>query len=90
MSNRPLRQFLVVAFGLSVSGLAFARTPPVLVKAQQAASQSSAAAAKGSGGYRDLNTRFGVIPARSPQSMTASGGYRDIHVRLPAALRPRA
>ena len=90
MSNRPLRQVLVVAFGLSVSGLAFARNPPALVKEQQAAAQSSAAAAKTSGGYRDLNTRFGVVPARSPQLMSASGGYRDIHVRLPASLKPRA
>ena len=89
MSNRPLRQVLVVAFGLSVSGLAFARNPPALVKQQQAASHASGDAAKASGGYRDLNTRFGIVPARTPRSMSASGGYRDMHVRLPTALSPR-
>lgn len=78
MSNRSLRQGLIVALGLSLSGVAFARNPPVLVKEQQAASH----AVKSSGGYRDLNARFGSVPARSPQVLREAGGYRDIHARF--------
>ncbi len=78
MSNRSFRQGLIVALGLSLSGVAFARTPPVLVKQQQAATH----AVKASGGYRDLNARFGSVPARTPQVVREAGGYRDIHARF--------
>jgi hypothetical protein len=79
------RQALVVAFSLSVSSVAFARNPPSLVKQQQA----SAHATQSGGGYRDINWRFGVVPARSPEVMRAAGGYRDINYRFPSAtLKP--
>jgi hypothetical protein len=78
MSNRLLGQGLIVALGLSLSGVAFARNPPVLVEQQQAAAH----AVKTSGGYRDLNARFGSVPGRAPQVMREAGGYRDIHARF--------
>ena len=86
MSNRSFRQILVVAFGLSLSSLAFARNPPSLVKQQQAAANAT----QSSGGYRDITWRFGVVPARSPQVMRAAGGYRDIHYRFPGSSDPQA
>jgi hypothetical protein len=81
MSVRSVRQVLIVALGVFSSSIAFARNPPSLVKQQEAAAHAT----KGSGGYRDINWRFGAVPTRSPQVMTASGGYRDIHYRFPAA-----
>jgi hypothetical protein len=78
MSIRSIRQVLVVAFGVSLSSLAFARNPPVLVKQQQAAAHAT----QTSGGYRDINQRFGSVPERTPVVMSASGGYRDIHSRF--------
>ena len=82
MFKRSFRQILIVAVGLSVSGAAFARNPPALVKQQAAAN-----AARTSGGYRDLNARFGTVGARTPEVMRAAGGYRDIHYRF-AAIKP--
>jgi hypothetical protein len=89
MSKRSIHQALVIAFGLSLSGLAFARNPPALVKQQQ---QAAAHATRASGGYRDINWRFGIVPARTPEVMRAAGGYRDIHVRFggPARLPTHA
>jgi hypothetical protein len=81
MSIRSIRQFLVVAFGVSISSLAFARQPPALVKQQQAAANATQV----SGGYRDVTWRFGSVPARTPVVMRAAGGYRDINYRFPAA-----
>ena len=78
MSMRPVYQALVIAFGLSLSGFAFARNPPALVKQQQAAAHATRA----SGGYRDINWRFGIMPARTPEVMRAAGGYRDINYRF--------
>ncbi len=78
MSKRSIRQLLIIAVGLSVSGAAFARNPPALVKQQQAAATSTQTGS----GYRDLNTRFGTVGARSPEVMRAAGGYRDIHYRF--------
>jgi len=78
MSMRPVYQAFIVAFGLSLSGFAFARNPPALVKQQQAAAHATRA----SGGYRDLNWRFGIVPARTPEVMRAAGGYRDINYRF--------
>jgi len=83
MSMRPVRQFLIVAFGLSLSGLAFARNPPALVKQQQAAEHAT----RVSGGYRDLNWRFGIVPARTPEVMRAAGGYRDMNYRFGGILQ---
>jgi hypothetical protein len=79
MSMRSFRQILVVALGVSFSGLAFARTPPSLAKLQQTSESST----RVSGGYRDINWRFGVVPARAPQVMRSAAGYRDIHHRFP-------
>lgn len=78
MSTRSIHQALVIAFGLSLSGLAFARNPPSLVKLQQASSHST----RDSAGYRDINWRFGAVGARTPEVMRAAGGYRDIHYRF--------
>ena len=75
-----IRHFLVVAFGMSISSLAFARQPPALVKQQQAAADAT----QTSGGYRDLTWRFGSVAARSPMVMRAAGGYRDMHDRFPS------
>jgi hypothetical protein len=78
MSQRSVYQALVTAFGLSLSGLAFARNPPVLVKQQRAAAHATRASA----GYRGINWRFGVAPARAPEGSRATAGYRDIHHRF--------
>jgi hypothetical protein len=82
MSIRSFRQILVVALGVSFSSVAFARTPPSLAKLQQA----SESAVRASGGYRDINWRFGSVPARSPQVMRSAGGYRDVYHRFPGAV----
>jgi|1185.fasta_scaffold39974_2 hypothetical protein len=86
MSIRSFRQILVVALSVFSSSLALARTPPSLAKLQQAAAHAT----QEGGGYRDINWRFGVVPARSPQVMRAAGGYRDINYRFPsnATLKP--
>jgi len=78
MSIRSMHQAVVIAFGLSVSGLALARNPPALVKQQEAAAHATRASA----GYRDINWRFGIVPARTPEVMRAAGGYRDINYRF--------
>lgn len=80
MSIRSIRQVLVVAFGVSLSSLALARTPPALVAQQRAAAH----AIESSGGYRDMNLRFGSVAERAPATRLASGGYRDIHYRFQA------
>lgn len=78
MFARSIHQVLAIAFALSFSGLALARNPPVLVKRQQAAAHAT----QGSGGYRDINWRFGNVAARTPEVMRADGGYRDIRYRF--------
>lgn len=78
MSTRSIRQVLVVAFGLSLSSLALARTPAPLAAQQRAA----ASATQEGGGYRDMNYRFGAIAERAPETAKVSGGYRDIHARF--------
>lgn len=78
MSIHPLRQAVVIVFGLSLSGFAFARNPPALLKQQQAAAHAT----RTSGGYRDINWRFGVVAARTPEVRRAAGGYRDINYRF--------
>jgi len=79
MSIRSIRQILVVAFGVTLSGIALARNPPALVRQQEAAANAT----RTSGGYRDINVRFGAIALRSPQVMRAAGGYRDMNYRFP-------
>ncbi|HXK16915.1 MAG TPA: hypothetical protein VNG33_03905 [Polyangiaceae bacterium] len=79
MSNRSIRQILIVAFGVTLSGIALARNPPALVQQQQAAAHATRA----SGGYRDINVRFGAVALRSPRVMRAAGGYRDMNYRFP-------
>jgi hypothetical protein len=78
MFTRSFRQILVVAFGVSLSSLAFARNPPALVKQQAAAEHAT----QTSGGYRDITARFGAVPLRTPEVMRAAGGYRDMHYRF--------
>jgi hypothetical protein len=78
MSTRSFGQILTVAFGVSISSLAFARNPPALVQQQEAAAHAT----QSSNGYRDITSRFGAVPARSPEVMRAAGGYRDIHYRF--------
>ena len=80
MSIRHLGQFAVITFAVSLSSLAFARNPPALVKQQQAAVHAT----QSSGGYRDINRRFGDVPGRTPTVTRATGGYRDIHYRFPS------
>ena len=80
---RSIHQAVVIAFGLSVNGLALARNPPALVKQQQAAAHATRASA----GYRDINWRFGIVPARTPEVMRAARGYRDINYRFGGRLR---
>jgi hypothetical protein len=81
MSTRSFGQILTVAFGVSLSSAAFARTPPALVEQQQAAAHAT----QSSGGYRDINARFGAVPLRAPEVMRSAGGYRDIHYRFGAS-----
>lgn len=78
MYTRSFGQILTVAFGISLSSAALARNPPALVKAQRAAARAT----ETSGGYRDINARFGAVPARTPEVVRAAGGYRDIHSRF--------
>ena len=72
---------LVTAAALTVPGLAFAHSPPSLVKAQ--ADQTRAAAcgtATPSPAYRNTFVRFGM---RSPSSATRGGdGYRASFARF--------
>ena len=75
---RSLHQFLVVALGLSFSAAAFAHSPPVLIKRQQAASHAT----RESGGYRDIQARFGNTGVRTPDGEHAAAGYRDIYWRF--------
>ena len=81
MFKRAYRSILVVAAGLSITGLAAAHSPPSLVARQQAAVH----AVQGSGGYRDIHARFGDVTLRTPRVMKASGGYRDVAYRFPNA-----
>jgi hypothetical protein len=79
MSVRSVRQVLIVALGVFSSSIAFARNPPALVEQQKASEH----ARESGGGYRDINLRYGNVPARSPQLLSASGGYRDMNHRFP-------
>lgn len=81
MFKRAYRQFLVVAVGLSISGLAAAHSPPSLVQRQAASEQAT----QSSSGYRDMHARFGDVTALAPRVMKAAGGYRDIAHRFPSA-----
>ena len=81
MSTHSFGQILTVAFGVSLSSAAFARTPPALVEQQRAAANAT----QSSGGYRDITARFGDVPERSPEVVRSAGGYRDIHYRFAAA-----
>lgn len=83
MSIRPIRQLSIVAFAVSLTGVAFARTPPSLQQRQQASAQAT----RSSGGYRDINRRFGAVAARPPVVVQTTGGYRDILYRFTRASR---
>jgi hypothetical protein len=93
-SMRSFSSFIVLALALCTTSLALARNPPSLVARQQAASQAT----RTGGGYRDVNWRFGVVPARTPVVSRSAGGYRDMNwrfsrlardeVRMASAVRP--
>ena len=84
MFKRAYRQTLVVAIGLSITGLAAAHSPPSLVQRQAASEQAT----QSSAGYRDMHARFGDVTERAPRVMKPAGGYRHIAYRFPNA-RPR-
>ncbi len=81
MFKRAYRQILVVAVGLSITGLAAAHSPPSLTTRQAAAAHAT----HGSAGYRDMHARFGDVTVLAPRVMQAAGGYRDIAYRFPGA-----
>jgi hypothetical protein len=78
---------LLSAFILSVAGLAAARQPPALVRAQAATAYAVAcqgAQPDGGSGYRDVAARSqSAAPNRS--FAKAGSGYRDIQLRSRAA-----
>ena len=84
MFQRIINQGLVLAFSLSVTGFAFARNPPALMKQQHVAAHTG----KSSAGYRDINWRFGTVAGRAPEVVRAAGGYRDIYYRFGHAKQP--
>jgi hypothetical protein len=70
---------LAATFVLSFAGLAFARQPPALVRAQTAADQAAACdpANVGSGaGYRDSLVRFDNRDVATPSLVVRTDGYR--------------
>lgn len=82
---------LVSAFVLGIAGLAAARQPPALVRAQ--AATAYAVACQGAqphvgAGYRDVLARTHTTTARSFAVAKAGAGYRDSlarsHVAAPA------
>jgi hypothetical protein len=84
MFKHVYRQLLVLAVGVSITGIAAAHSPPSLMQ-RQAASEH---ATRSSAGYRDMHARFGDVTVLAPRVMKAAGGYREIAYRFPNA-RPR-
>jgi hypothetical protein len=82
---RSFHKYLIVALFSSFSASALAHSPPSLVKQQQL----SAHATRASGGYRDINSRFGNVPGRSPRVMREGDGYRGILGRFASATSSR-
>jgi hypothetical protein len=76
-----IQRSLVVGFVLSLAGVAFARQPPVLTKAQRAAEHAIAcegAPAQPGAGYRAAFVRFGTLAQAAPTRVAHSAaGYRD-------------
>src|SRR5687767_13682552 len=73
-----VRHSFALAFGLTIAGSAFARTPPSLLQAQ-AADQAGVETA----GYRDALSRVQPSEVVSGRSY-ASAGYRDFLARFPS------
>jgi hypothetical protein len=84
MFKHALRSSFVIAFSLSITGLAAAHHPPSLLQRQAAAEEAT----QSSAGYRDTHARFGDVAALAPRVLAAPRGYRDIAYRFPSA-RPR-
>jgi hypothetical protein len=78
MSKRSAHSFIVVALGVSITGLAAARSPAPLVERQHAATHAT----QSSSGYRDVHARFGDVGQLAPRVMKAAGGYRDMALRF--------
>jgi hypothetical protein len=80
-SSSIIHRSLVAAFVLSIAGVAFARQPPALLKAQRAAERAAVCdgqKVRPGAGYRDVIVRFGLpAQARSSTQMAKGAGYRD-------------
>ena len=80
--HRIIQRSLATAFVLSVTGMAFARQPPALTKAQRATERAIAcegATAQSGAGYRAAFVRFGPQRESSPSQVAkASPGYRGM------------
>ena len=73
-----IHRSLIAAFVLSIGGIAFARQPPALTKAQRAAEHAAVCEGRAlpGAGYRDSIVRFGARAA-SPRYVAKAAGYRD-------------
>ena len=88
--QKVISRSLVSAFVLSIAGLAAARQPPALVRAQAATAYSVACEgnrAESGAGYRDAATRSHT--ASSNLGIAKAGaGYRDIYARSRVVAAP--
>ena len=74
-----IHRSLIAAFVLSIGGVAFARQPPALTKAQRAAEHAAVCEgrAQPGAGYRDAIARVGSPAQASPTYVAKAAGYRD-------------
>ena len=80
-THRIIQRSLLTAFVLSLAGVAFARQPPALTKAQKSVEQAIAcdgANARPGAGYRAAFERSGSQLQASPTIAKTSPGYRGI------------
>src|SRR5690349_3237989 len=82
-----IHRSLITAFVLSIGGVAFARQPPALIKAQQAAEHAAVCEgrAQPGAGYRDAMVRFAAPAQASPTQVAKAAGYRDSVKRFGSA-----
>lgn len=88
--HKIVARSLMSAFVLSITGLAAARQPPALVRAQAATEYAVAcqdARPAASAGYRDVLARTHTATP-SAAVAKAGAGYRDIHARSHVAASP--
>lgn len=79
-SNSIVHRSLVTAFVLSIAGVAFARHPPALIKAQGAAQHAAVCDGRKvqpASGYRGAMVRFGLPVQAGPTRVAKGAGYRD-------------